>query len=100
MTTRLQDKWVLITGASSGFGAEAAREFGALGAKLLLGARRVERLQQVAAEARQVGAAAAEFHELDVASTPSVEKFIAWAKAHVQSPTSTGQGLHVLINNA
>lgn len=100
MTTRLQDKWVLITGASSGFGAAAARAFGACGAKLLLGARRVDRLQQAAAEARQAGAAAAEFHELNVASTPSVEKFIAWAKAHVQSPTSKGQGLHVLINNA
>jgi NADP-dependent 3-hydroxy acid dehydrogenase YdfG len=67
---------------------------------LLLGARRVDRLKQVAAEAKQAGAAAAEFHELDVASTASVEKFIAWAKAHVQSPTSKVQGLHVLINNA
>ena len=33
----LKNKWVLITGASSGFGAAAARAFGAEGAKLLLG---------------------------------------------------------------
>ena len=93
MTSRLQDKWILITGASSGFGAEAARAFGTLGAKLLLGARRVDRLKQVAVEAKQAGATAAEFHELDVSSTASVEKFIAWAKLKANN-------LHVLINNA
>src|SRR5690242_16098496 len=42
--SRLKDKWVLITGASSGFGEAAARSFAAEGSKLLLGARRVERL--------------------------------------------------------
>jgi len=41
----------MITGASSGFGAAAARAFGAEGSKLLLGARRVDRLKEVAAEA-------------------------------------------------
>ena len=56
MKTLLQDKWVLITGASGGFGAAAARAFGAEGAKLLLGARRVDRLEKAAAEARQAGA--------------------------------------------
>jgi NADP-dependent 3-hydroxy acid dehydrogenase YdfG len=45
----LNDKWVLITGASSGFGAAAAVAFGAAGAKLLLGARRVDRLKKVSA---------------------------------------------------
>ncbi|HVV71260.1 MAG TPA: SDR family NAD(P)-dependent oxidoreductase, partial [Verrucomicrobiae bacterium] len=53
MRTDLKDKWVLITGASSGFGAAAARAFGAEGARLLLGARRVDRLEQVAAEAQK-----------------------------------------------
>jgi NADP-dependent 3-hydroxy acid dehydrogenase YdfG len=60
--TALKNKWVLITGASSGFGAAAARAFGAEGAKLLLGARRVDRLEKVAAEARQAGAGEAHFH--------------------------------------
>ena len=90
---QLQDKWVLITGASSGFGAAAARAFGAEGSRLLLGARRVERLEQVAAEALHVGAAEAHCHHLDVANTPSVEGFIAWASQKVRN-------LHVLINNA
>ena len=52
MSSQLNDKWVLITGASSGFGAAAARAFGVEGAMLLLGARRVERLDKIAAEAR------------------------------------------------
>jgi NADP-dependent 3-hydroxy acid dehydrogenase YdfG len=93
MKSPLKNKWVLITGASSGFGAAAARAFGAHGAKLLLGARRVDRLKKVAAESRQAGAAAAHFHELDVASTASVETFMAWAKEKIGN-------LHVLINNA
>ena len=100
MKSSLKDKWVLITGASSGFGAAAARAFGAEGAKLLLGARRVDRLKTVAADAKKSGAVAAHFHELDVSKTASVEEFISWAKKLVQSPKSKAQSLHVLINNA
>jgi NADP-dependent 3-hydroxy acid dehydrogenase YdfG len=99
----LKNKWVLITGASSGFGAAAARAFGAEGAKLLLGARRVDRLEKVSAEAQKAGTAAAHFHELDVSKTSSVETFITWAKAKIQDPgrqTPNPAGLHVLINNA
>jgi NADP-dependent 3-hydroxy acid dehydrogenase YdfG len=76
----LKEKWVLITGASSGFGAAAAMTFAEEGAKLLLGARRIDRLEKVAADAKKAGAADAQFHFLDVAQTDSVEKFIAWAK--------------------
>ena len=83
MKLPLKDKWVLITGASSGFGAAAARAFGAEGAKLLLGARRVDRLEKVAAESRKAGAAEAHFHELDVTENSSVETFIAWAKEKI-----------------
>jgi NADP-dependent 3-hydroxy acid dehydrogenase YdfG len=103
MKTSLKDKWVLITGASSGFGAAAARAFGAEGAKLLLGARRVDRLEKAAAEARQAGAAEAHSHVLDVSKTPSVEAFVAWAKSKIQDPkcqTPDPKCLHVLINNA
>ncbi len=100
MKTSLKNKWVLITGASSGFGAAAARAFGAEGAKLLLGARRVDRLKKVAAESLQAGAATAHARELDVTKTSSVETFIAWAKEKIRSPKSKIQNLHVLINNA
>jgi 3-hydroxy acid dehydrogenase / malonic semialdehyde reductase len=89
----LKDKWVLITGASSGFGAAAAVAFGREGARLLLGARRVDRLKDVAAHAIEAGAAAAEIQRLDVASTPSVDSFAQWVK------TTSGK-VDVLINNA
>ena len=95
MAFDLKNKWVLITGASSGFGAAAARAFGAAGARLLLGARRVDRLQQVATEAQQAGAASASFHKLDVSRTASVNAFVDWARGQI-----AGGQLHVLINNA
>ena len=101
MKSPLKNKWVLITGASSGFGAAAAVAFGAEGAKLLLGARRVDRLKKVAAESKKSGAAEAHFHELDVARTASVEKFISWAqKKIVNRKSQIINPLHVLINNA
>ena len=93
MKFSLKNKWVLITGASSGFGAAAATAFAAEGANLLLGVRRIDRLEQVADEAKKAGASAAHFHSLDVSQTPSVEKFVAWAKGKTSS-------LHVLVNNA
>jgi len=98
MISRLKDKWVLITGASSGFGAAAATAFGAEGAKLLIGARRIERLETVAAEAQKRGASEAHFHYLDVTKTPSVNEFVAWAKEKMRS-AKPGK-LDVLINNA
>ena len=93
MPTRLANQWVLITGASSGFGAAAARAFAAQGAKLLLGARRVDRTEAVAAECRQLGSPAALACALDVASTPSVTDFVKWVRTHTDT-------LDVLINNA
>jgi Short-chain alcohol dehydrogenase of unknown specificity len=100
MNSRLKDKWVLITGASSGFGAAAATAFGAEGAKLLIGARRVERLEKVATEAKKRGAAEAHFHPLDVSKTPSANDFMAWAKEKIQGSKTGSRKLDVLINNA
>ena len=104
MKTQLKDKWVLITGASSGFGAAAARAFGAESAKLLLGARRLHRLEQVAGEARRAGAPEAHVHALDVSRTDSVETFMAWTRDRIAANSDReGQGdlkLDVLINNA
>ncbi len=93
MASRLNGHWVVITGASSGFGAAAARAFGAEGCRLLLGARRVERLRESAAAATAAGAASADLHPLDVASTPSVETFAAWVRQHTDR-------VDVLVNNA
>lgn len=100
MQSRLKDKWVLITGASSGFGAAAAKAFAAAGARLLLGARRIEKLEQVAAEARKAGAVDVQFHGLDVSRTISVEQFMTWCREIVGQAKSATSHLHILINNA
>jgi serine 3-dehydrogenase len=89
----LANKWTLITGASAGFGAAAARAFAREGCNLLLGARRVNRLEEVAAECRKLGAPSAHVHSLDVASTTSANGFAEWTR------TLTSK-VDVLINNA
>lgn len=48
MTTGIQDKVIIITGASSGLGEATARLLSAQGATVVLGARRVDRLQALA----------------------------------------------------
>jgi NADP-dependent 3-hydroxy acid dehydrogenase YdfG len=93
MAFSLAGKWVLITGASSGFGAAAAAAFGALRCHLLLGARRLDRLEAAAAAARQAGAPQALVHALDVTKTASVEDFVQWARTKTSA-------VDVLINNA
>lgn len=93
MKERLKDRWVVITGASSGFGAAAARAFGEQGARLMLGARREERLATVAVEAEAAGSPEVRWHRLDVASTASVEAFAVWMRRWAPA-------VHVLINNA
>lgn len=70
----MSNKVILITGASSGIGAGIARELATNGAKLLLGARRVDRLQALAEELERQGAEVA-VAALDVTSRASVQQF-------------------------
>jgi len=51
----LKDAVVVVTGASSGIGAEVAVQYGALGARVALGARRARELEAVAARVRAAG---------------------------------------------
>ncbi len=50
MTGNIKDKVIVITGASSGLGEAAARQLSRLGGKLVLGARRLDRLEALAKE--------------------------------------------------
>jgi len=89
----LSGRWVVITGASSGFGAAAAVAFGRAGCHVVLGARRLDRLEATAKAAREAGALSAHPFPLDVAVTTSVEGFAALLR------TVTSR-VDVLINNA
>lgn len=84
----LQGKTVLITGASSGFGAHFAEVLAGAGADLVLAARRVEKLEQTADVVRKLGRTATVV-AMDVSDHQSVEK------AFADMPP-----LDVVINNA
>lgn len=86
------NKVILITGASSGIGAGIARELAAAGATLLLGARRVDRLQTLAEELRFKGADVA-VQSLDVTQRESVQQF-------AQVALEKWGRIDVMINNA
>ncbi len=79
----LQDKLALVTGASAGIGAAIARSLAGAGAKVLLAARRRERLEALASE---IGAA--DVLELDVRDAAAVEAALA------------DRPIEILVNNA
>ena len=58
MEDNIKDKVVIITGASSGMGAAAAKHLSTLGATVVLGARRADRIEKLAAEINNGGARA------------------------------------------
>jgi len=87
-----RSKVILITGASSGIGEASARHLAAAGHRVVLGARRTERLVQLAAEIRAAGGSA-DVARLDVTSLESMQEFVAFAlDCHGQ--------VDVLVNNA
>ena len=75
---KLQDKVVLITGASSGFGEKTARLFAAEGCKLVLAARRIDRLQNLAATIQRAGGEAMAI-PVDVMNVADVDNMVKTA---------------------
>jgi clavulanate-9-aldehyde reducatase len=85
----LAGRVVAITGASSGIGEATALALSRAGAAVALGARRRERLAEVAAKAE----GPCSVHEVDVADE-------AQARGFVEAAHREHGGLHVLVNNA
>lgn len=86
------DKIILVTGASSGIGEGIARALAGAGAKVLLGARRLDRIEAVAADIRGAGGTA-EARSLDVTDRSSMAAF-------VQAGMEQWGRIDVLVNNA
>jgi short-subunit dehydrogenase len=72
---RIAGRTVLVTGASSGIGAASARQLAAAGGRVLLVARTLERLEQLAAEIRAAGGHA-HAHPADLSDVGGVESLI------------------------
>ena len=90
--SELQDKVVIITGASSGLGEATARRLAKSGAKLMLAARREDRLQELVAEIQQDGGTA-KYQVTDVSDRSQVE-------ALAQGTQQAYGRIDVLVNNA
>ena len=89
----LDNRVVFITGASAGIGAACAHAFAAEGARLLLAARRVERLTAMEADLRKAGAKAVHGFQLDVQNRSAVESSLS-------ALPEDWRAIDVLVNNA
>lgn len=87
------DRWALITGASSGIGAEFARALAARGMHLVLTARREDRLQELADELDLRHGAKTEIIPLDLALPEAPQRL--WDEVTARDIT-----VHLLVNNA
>jgi len=90
--SNLTGKVVLITGASSGFGEDAARLFAKEGCRIVLAARRLDRLQNLAASIQQRGGEALAI-PVDITDRAEVEVM-------VQSAIDLYGQIDILFNNA
>lgn len=88
----VENKVVAITGASSGIGEATAKLLAQNGAKVVLGARRTERLEGIVSKIRAQGGVA-EYRALDVTSLEEMQAFVEFAKDQFGR-------IDVVVNNA
>ncbi len=93
MMTTLKGSRSVVTGASSGIGAEYARQLAALGSDLILAARRLDRLEALASELESACAVKVECVVSDL-SDPDAPKRL------FEQATAEGRKVHVLVNCA
>jgi short-subunit dehydrogenase len=89
---RFTDRTIVITGASAGIGAAAARRFGAEGARVVLAARGADGLDAIARELEAAGVPALAV-PTDVADPAAAAALLDRAAAHFGA-------IHALVNNA
>jgi len=92
MSRSLKGKVILITGASSGFGEDAARLFAGEGCIVVLAARRLDRLQELVAQIQKGGGAAFAI-PVDVTQRAEIDVM-------VQTVLDLYQRIDILFNNA
>ena len=88
----ISQKVIIITGASSGIGETTARILAQKGAKVVLGARRTERLETLAADIRAQGGVA-EYRAVDVRQQDQVQALVEFAREKFGR-------VDVIVNNA
>jgi serine 3-dehydrogenase len=89
----LKEKVVFITGASSGIGMACAKSFASLGANLLLGARRIDRLKDLTREIQETHSVEVLPIKMDVTNFKELEKSL------LKLPREWKE-VEILINNA
>ena len=92
-TKSLNKTWVLITGASSGFGEEFARQYAEQGHSLVLVARRLDRLQKIAEALRQQFSVEVVVEQVDLSDVAAI------IQLH-QRLRERDIAIDILINNA
>jgi len=92
-TTLTNKSWVLITGASSGFGEEFARQYAEQGHALVLVARRLDRLQALAEALRQQHRVEVVVEQVDLADVAAIIRL-------QERLRERGIVIDILINNA
>jgi NAD(P)-dependent dehydrogenase (short-subunit alcohol dehydrogenase family) len=92
LSVNLQNKVALVTGASSGLGAQFAKVLAKQGAHVVLASRRVERLKELRAEIEAAGGAAS-VQTMDVNDIASIKAAVAHAETEVGP-------IDILINNS
>lgn len=92
MSSNIENKVIVITGASSGMGEATARELAAQGAKVVLGARRIDRLEALVNDIKKAGGDAVAV-ATDVSKLADVQKLVDTAK-------ETFGRIDVIFNNA
>ncbi len=90
MQNRLEDKWVLITGATAGIGKATAELFAESGANVVITGRRTERLKEIKAQFEQEYAIEVEIASFDVRDREACQSFV----------DGLSNPIDILVNNA